>query len=129
MGKRYLIDTNAIQDYLQEAYPKKGLIKMDKVLAIEANISIISKIEILSYKPEDDNFAERLKSFVDASNLFYLDEDVVENAIKLRKEYRMKIGDAIIAATAQLYDFTVVTNNERDFNRVKGLRILNPFKI
>ena len=109
MGKRYLTDTNAIQDYLQEAYPEKGLIKMDRVLAIEANISIISKIEILSYKPEDDNFAKRLQSFVDASNLFYLDEDVVENTIKLRKEYRMKIGDAIIAATAQLYDFTVIT--------------------
>jgi glutathione S-transferase len=45
MGKRYLIDTNAIHDYLQELYPEKGLVKMDKVLAQEANISVISKIE------------------------------------------------------------------------------------
>jgi glutathione S-transferase len=38
MGKRYLIDTNAIQDYLQESYPEKGLVKMDKILSLEANI-------------------------------------------------------------------------------------------
>lgn len=44
MGKRYLIDTNAIYDYLQELYPEKGLIKMDKVLSLEANISVITKI-------------------------------------------------------------------------------------
>jgi predicted nucleic acid-binding protein len=102
---------------------------MDKVLAIEANISVISKIEILSYTPDDEIFAAKLESFVDGCNLYYLDEDVIENTIQLRKKYRMKIGDAIIAATAQLYDFTVVTNNERDFNKVLKLRILNPFKI
>jgi predicted nucleic acid-binding protein len=129
MGKRYLIDTNAIQDYLQESYPEKGLIKMDKILSLEANISIISKIEILSYTPDDETFNTKLQAFVAACNLYYLDEDVIENTIRLRKDYRMKIGDAIIAATAQLYDFTVITNNERDFNRVIGLKILNPFKI
>jgi predicted nucleic acid-binding protein len=129
MGKRYLIDTNAIQDYLQESYPEKGLIKMDKILSLEANISVISKIEILSYSPDSEDFANKLQAFVDGCNLYYLDEDVIENTIQLRKKYRMKIGDAIIAATAQLYDFTVVTNNERDFNRVLKLRILNPFKI
>lgn len=41
----------------------------------------------------------------------------------------MKIGDAIISATAQHNSFTIVTNNERDFNKVKGLKILNPFKL
>jgi predicted nucleic acid-binding protein len=129
MGKRYLIDTNAIQDYLQESYPEKGLIKMDKILSLEANISIISKIEILSYTPENEEFAIKLQSFVGNCNLYYLDEDVIENTINLRKAHRMKIGDAIIASTAQLYNFTIVTNNERDFNRVIGLKILNPFKI
>jgi predicted nucleic acid-binding protein len=129
MGKRYLIDTNAIQDYLQESYPEKGLVRMDKILSLEANISVISKIEILSYKPDDETFTIKLQAFVSACNLYYLDEDVIENTIRLRKDYRMKIGDAIIAATAQLYDFTVITNNERDFNRVIGLKILNPFKI
>jgi predicted nucleic acid-binding protein len=129
MGKRYLIDTNAIQDYLQESYPEKGLIKMDKILSLEANISIISKIEILSYTPENEEFAIKLQSFVGDCNLYYLDEDVIENTINLRKAYRMKIGDAIIASTALLYNFTIVTNNERDFNRVIGLKILNPFKI
>ncbi len=129
MGKRYLIDTNAINDYLQELYPLKGLLKMDTVLSSESNISIITKIEILSFQPEDSNFQKKLAEFVNASNIYSLDQDTVDATIKLRKMYRMKLADAIIAATVQLNNFTLVTNNERDFNRVKGLKILNPHKI
>lgn len=129
MGKRYLIDTNAINDYLQELYPEKGLLKMDKVLSAEANISVITKIEILSYNPESGILAEKIKTFVNDSTVFELNEEVINTTIELRKKYRLKIGDAIIAATAQLYNFTLVTNNERDFNRVKGLKMLNPHKL
>jgi predicted nucleic acid-binding protein len=129
MGKRYLIDTNAIHDYLQELYPEKGLVKMDKVLAQEANISVISKIEILSYTPDDESFAAQIESFINNSTLYEITNDIIETTIELRKLYRLKIGDAIIAATTQVHGFTLVTNNERDFNRVKGLKILNPHKL
>lgn len=129
MGKRYLIDTNAINDYLQELYPEKGLLKMDKVLSEEANISVITKIKILSYDPESGMLAGKIKTFVNDSTVFELNEEVINTTIELRKKYRLKIGDAIIAATAQLYNFTLVTNNERDFNRVKGLKMLNPHKL
>jgi hypothetical protein len=52
------MDTNSIHDYLQELYPIKGLLKVDKVLEIEANISVITKIEILSYQPENEVFTQ-----------------------------------------------------------------------
>ena len=85
MGKRYLIDTNAINDYLQELYPEKGLLKMDKVLPEEANISVITKIEILSYDPESGMLAEKIKTFVNDSTVFELNEEVIRTTIELRK--------------------------------------------
>jgi predicted nucleic acid-binding protein len=39
----------------------------------------------------------------------------------------MKLGDALIAATALLHDLPLVTRNEEDFKHVAGLRVLNPF--
>jgi predicted nucleic acid-binding protein len=40
---------------------------------------------------------------------------------------RMPVEDSYIAATARRYNLTIVTGNEKDFQR-PGLRVLNPFK-
>jgi len=41
----------------------------------------------------------------------------------------IKTPDAIIAATALAYDLTLTTNNEKDFSHIKGLKIVNPYKV
>lgn len=38
------------------------------------------------------------------------------------------IEDAMIAATARMHGFTIVTRNESDFKHF-GVEILNPFKV
>lgn len=40
---------------------------------------------------------------------------------------RMPVEDSYIAATAKRYGLTVVTGNEKDFNR-PGVKVYNPFK-
>ncbi len=54
MGKRYLIDTNAIIDYTTGFFPSKGLSFMDDVINQEVNISVISKIEALAFEPQSE---------------------------------------------------------------------------
>ena len=54
MEERYLIDTNAIIDYTSGLYPKKGLDFMDYVVNTEINISIINKMEVLSFSPKNE---------------------------------------------------------------------------
>ena len=39
----------------------------------------------------------------------------------------MKLGDAIIAATALEYGVPLVTRNEGDFKHITGLQVINPF--
>jgi len=38
----------------------------------------------------------------------------------------MKLGDAIIAATAIVHGLTLLTRNTEDFNHLQGLTIIDP---
>jgi predicted nucleic acid-binding protein len=56
-----------------------------------------------------------------------LDEEIIQRAIQLRQRKSMKLGDAIIAATALEYGVPLVTRNEDDFKHIAGLQLINPF--
>lgn len=55
-----------------------------------------------------------------------LSDAVMCQAVRLRQQRRMGLGDAIIAATALVHDLTLVTHNVQDFHRIRGLRLLDP---
>jgi predicted nucleic acid-binding protein len=54
-----------------------------------------------------------------------LTESIVDTSIVIRKIYKTKLPDAIIAATALVYDLTLITRNVKDFQNIEGLRILD----
>jgi len=56
-----------------------------------------------------------------------IDNDVINEAIVLRKGKMMKIGHAIIAATALLNSFELITRNVDDFKHLPSINITNPF--
>ena len=53
---------------------------------------------------------------------------VLDRAVLLRQIRRMTLGDAIIAATALVYDRTLVTRNIGDFLWIAELTLINPFE-
>lgn len=54
---------------------------------------------------------------------------MIEQAIDLRRQKKMKWGDAIIAATAVAYGIPLMTRNKDDFNHITGLDLRNRFVI
>ncbi|VTQ02293.1 type II toxin-antitoxin system VapC family toxin [Sphingobacterium daejeonense] len=88
MGKtRYLIDSNAIIDYLANKIPPKGMQFMNNVLNNAPRISIISKIEILSFNTSP-HYYKILTNFVEELTLIYLSDEVVDKCIELRKNHK-----------------------------------------
>ena len=69
-----------------------------------------------------------IEHFCSASNIIHLENTIVEKGIELRKKYRIKLPDAIIAATALVNDITLVTRNSNDFKSIPDLQISNPFE-
>ena len=62
--------------------------------------------------------------------LLPLNEATTKQTILLRRNYKkLKLGDAIVAATAIVYNLILVSRNTRDFINIKGLRVINPYLI
>jgi len=128
MELKFLLDSNAIIDFLGAKYPAEGMNLVDSAVDDIPNISIISKIEVLSYKTDEEEY-ELLQNFCKDALVIELSDDIVSKTIDLRIQYKLKTPDAIIAATALTYNMILLTRNINDFGKVQGLTIINPFEL
>jgi predicted nucleic acid-binding protein len=71
---------------------------------------------------------EKSREFIGFAHVIPLTDEIAELAIELRRRGRIKLPDAVIAATALHHDLTLVTSNVKDFEGIEGLRIYNPFE-
>ena len=126
--EQYLIDTNVISDYLSELFPEAGMTLIDEAIDATPNLSIITQIELLSWKTENTT-EQQIKNFILDSVIWEVTPDVVTECVNIRRSKKIKTPDAIIAATALVNNFTIITNNEKDFENIRGLKIVNPYKL
>lgn len=129
MGQRHLLDSNAVIDYVENKLPTLSALALDRVLDNNLNISIIVRIEVLGFNGQVDKMQE-IRDFLDLATTFYVNDGIADKTIELRKTHpKLKLGDAIIAATALVQGFVVITRNTDDFKNIEGLEYLNPHEI
>ena len=91
-------------------------------------VSAVSYVEVLGYhnltKADRDLFEE----FFASSVILPISQGVIEQAVQLRQERRMTLGDSLVAGTALIHQRTLVTRNTKDFLWINDLEILNPFE-
>ena len=126
MGKEYLIVTNSVIDYLDNKLPEQA---NDLIDSIDSKISVITRMELLAWPGASEQQTLILNEFISASEVFALEEPVILNAIEIRKAYKTKLPDAIIAATALVNKLTIITRNTKDFDKIEGLEVLTPYGI
>jgi len=123
MGTGYLLDTNVVVDFSSNKLPSKPHLKLSQIIDKAPKISIISKIELLSLpKPSKD-----IVDFTREALVISLQDDIINKTIDLRKKYRIKFPDAVIAATAIVFNLTLVTHNTADFKNIKGLKLVDSY--
>ena len=125
MGQKYLIDTNVMIDAQMNRLPQKGLDFLAAVINENFIISFITLIEYLGYK----NINKSSEEFVSLADVIEIDKHIINSCIDLRKNYKIKLPDAIIAATALVCNLILVTNNEKDFDFIKNLIVINPHSL
>lgn len=125
---KYLIDTNSVIDYLGQKLPVMGMGFLSGIVDTIPNISVITKIELLGFNAPDEHY-QLLVDFINDATVLDLTNSVVIKSIDIRKRQKTKLPDAIIAATAIAYDFTLITRNTDDFKNIPELKLLNPWQI
>jgi tRNA(fMet)-specific endonuclease VapC len=132
MPARYLLDTN-ICIYIQRQKPETVLARFEKLKPGDAAISVITWGELL-YGAEKSQQRKKALQLLEEFKTFIPVLPMPENAGKTYGAIRASLesqgepignNDMWIASHAKAAGLTIVTNNEREFQRVPGLKAQN----
>jgi predicted nucleic acid-binding protein len=127
---RWLLDSNVLIDALA------GLPHGRRVLREARNrpevwvvFSAITRIEVLGFPNLDGPQEAAIRSLLNEFDEVPISNAVVEQTILIRKAVRIKVPDALIAASALVTQAILVTRNTSDFARVAGLTARHPDQV
>lgn len=123
----YLIDTNILIYHTKGSEVVSNFIS-DIIAKQRFNISILTKIEFLGWDKHSAEGFKRCQQLIALANVYGLDDEIAEEAIELKRQSKIKLADAVIAATAIMNNFKLVTRNVDDYKMVKELKVFNPFE-
>jgi len=123
MGTGYLIDSNILIEFTGKLLPETACDLLAAIIDKDFNISFISKIEVLGHHTANQAW----RNFIHQAIIIMPDEDIIEQTIQIRKQHKIKIPDAVIAATAIVNNLTLLTRNTTDFKNIENLATDNPW--
>lgn len=119
-----LLDSNII---IYSAQPEHAQLR--ELIAENAPaVSALSYLEVLGYHLLTDQQRQYFEEFFQVAQLLPISQDVLDQAVILRQQRRMTLGDAIIGGTALVHGLTLITRNTDDFRWIAQLELLNPFE-
>ena len=126
MGRKILIDTNIAIGYIGNRLNAISMNELDNIFDAEYHISVINKIELLGYPNLDKNEEGKFNLLINHSILHPIDNKIIEETISIRKGHKIKLPDAIIAATCLVNGLEILTLNVKDFENIEGLKVIEP---
>ena len=122
-----LINTNIFIYYLKNEKTTVDYFNSLKISNEEISFSFINKIELLSFPGLQKNEEIIIQNMLNEFRNIGFDKKIEEKTIDIRKRINIKIPDSIIAATAIIYNCTLVTRNVTDFSNLTDLKLNNPY--
>ncbi len=120
-GIRLVLDTNAINSLIRGNTLLDSTNKADFV-----GISIISFIEFLSFSNLSEKRSllfEEISKEAEILNINKEDHILINHIIQMRKDYRLKLPDAILAATA-ISNKSDLIRNDKSFKKLQEITVI-----
>ena len=118
----YIFDTNAVINFICDTGDFSVLSKKDVYY-----ISFITNIELfVGVKTEDEDRITKL--FIKKTEMTLIDNDIIRRTINIRKNFGLKLPDAVIVATAYEKNATLVTSDKEIIKKAPdmNIKILDP---
>jgi predicted nucleic acid-binding protein len=110
-GIKYLLDTNIIIGLLKGS--EESIQALQGISIAACGYSAITRMELLSFHgitaEEENAISELLEQMTHLS----LEPTIENKAIQARRQHRLKLPDAIIAATAKTYGLALLTLDKK----------------
>lgn len=126
MGAGYLMDTNVVIDYLGNRLPESASFLIGN---LPVTISVITRIEIVGWHQATSHQIDNLIRFTEKAVVFPLSEEIIQQTILIRQQNKIKLPDAIIAATAIVNDMKLLTHNVRDYVGLNDLKVIDSWTL
>lgn len=117
-GNRLFVDTNIIL-YFLKGEPQVVEMILDKELVI----SIITEIELLAFPNLTEEDEKHIKNLLRECSIVDLKQEVKELTIELRRTYKLKLPDSIIAASAFTHKLPLLTG-DKEFAKISELDVI-----
>jgi predicted nucleic acid-binding protein len=90
-------------------------------------VTTITIAEVLTgpLRAGDDALARRYRAILESWQPVELNVDIAESAARLRGSLRLKLADAVQAASALAINAAALVTHDRDFSRVRALRVIS----
>jgi predicted nucleic acid-binding protein len=117
-GNKLFVDTNIIL-YFLKGQPQVVEMILDKELVI----SIITEIELLAFPNLTEEDEKQIKNLLKECSIVDLKQEVKELTINLRRSYKLKLPDSIIAASAFTQKLPLLTG-DKEFTKILELDVI-----
>jgi len=126
-GAKFLLDTNVVIGFLQGDERVVGSFR--RQLAGQAlAVSCITRMELLSFPGITADEEALILSFISQLNVMGLSSGIEDRAIALRRQFRFKLPDALIIASAIETGSTLVTGDTEILAKpIENCPFFNPF--
>ncbi len=114
-GNKSLLDTNILLYWLG------GRLNESELPRGELAISFVTELEALSYPGISPDEEEKLRQVLDGLQIIGMNEVIKDFTVALRRRFKLKLPDAIVAATALYLEANLITN-DREFDKVDTIR-------
>lgn len=121
----WIYDSNVFIYHLNGQLGETGAALLRAGLLRGGAYSVISRIEVLGFPQPDEQLAIAEALFARLTPVS-VDEAVIAETIRLRRTRRIKIPDALIAASALTRGLPLVTHTLADFRAIDGLELIDP---
>lgn len=130
-GALLLLDSAPII-YFLEGHARFGsrfrpLFEAHNAGSVRFAVTTVTVAEVLTgpLQNGEEALARRYRAILESWQLIGLNVDIAESAARLRASLRLGLADAVQAASALAVNAAALVTHDRDFSRVRSLRIIS----